>query len=229
MFGPRDVVDLEAIGALGLPYWLAGSYGGPERVQRALDAGAAGVQVGTAFAFCEESGLRADLRERVVQLSRDGKLDVFTDPQASPTGFPFKVLQLEGSLSDRSVYEQRERVCDLGFLRQGYCREDGSIGWRCPGERVAAYLHKGGEIEETEGRKCLCNGLLANVGLGQVRGEGEYEQPILTSGDDVSQIAQFLPSDDATSYTAADVVAHLLSGIVTPAAGLAERCRMADP
>ncbi|MEZ6080572.1 MAG: hypothetical protein R3C56_34335 [Pirellulaceae bacterium] len=69
---------------------------------------------------------------------------MLTDPLASPTGFPFKVLQIDGSMSDATVFEQRTRVCDLGFLRQGYRKEDGTVGWRCPGEPVKAYVHKGG-------------------------------------------------------------------------------------
>ena len=162
IYGARDAVDLDAIGSLGLPFWLAGSYGSPNQVLSAIEAGATGVQVGTAFAFCEESGIRRDIKESVVRMCRDGELDVFTDPDASPTGFPFKVLQLEGSISDRSVYERRERVCDLGFLRQGYRKADGTIGWRCPGERHASYLHKGGKIDDTSGRKCVCNGLLSD-------------------------------------------------------------------
>ena len=178
IYGTRDAVDLDAIGSLGLPFWLAGSYGSPKQVLSAIEAGATGVQVGTAFAFCEESGLRRDIRESVVQMCRNGELDVVTDPHASPTGFPFKVLQLNGSISDRSVYERRERVCDLGFLRQGYRKEDGTIGWRCPGERHASFLHKGGKLEDTEGRKCVCNGLLSAVGLGQRRRDGQRSRPL---------------------------------------------------
>jgi hypothetical protein len=58
------------------------------------------------------------------------------------------------------------------------------------------------------GRTCPCNGLTANIGLGQVRPEG-VETPILTSGDDLPQIGRFLPPGAAT-YTAADVLASLL-------------------
>src|SRR5208283_6095446 len=55
VYGERDSVDLEKIRELGLPFWLAGGYGSPEKVREALALGAAGVQVGTAFAYCEES------------------------------------------------------------------------------------------------------------------------------------------------------------------------------
>ncbi|MCA9132069.1 MAG: nitronate monooxygenase [Planctomycetales bacterium] len=212
VYGERDRVDLAAIGQLGLPFWLAGSYGGPEQVQAALDVGATGVQVGTAFAFCRESGIDSRLKQQVLELCRSGRADVFTDPLASPTGFPFKVLQMQGTLSDSALQEQRQRVCDLGFLRQAYRRSDGAVGWRCPGEKVAAYLQKGGEIADTVGRKCVCNGLLANVGQGQIRRHGEQEKPLLTCGNDVNNIVHFLASG-ATSYSAAQVVERLLAGI----------------
>jgi nitronate monooxygenase len=220
IYGERDVVDLEAIRALGLPFWLAGSYGSPEQVCAARETGAVGVQVGTAFAFCEESGLRHDLKDRALQTCRDGEPDVVTDPAASPTGFPFKVLQLEGTLSDDAVYEQRERLCDLGFLRQGYRKPDGSIGWRCPAERVETYLHKGGELADTVGRKCVCNGLVANIGLAQVRRGGREESPLVTCGNDVRNILQFLKAPEDASYSAANVVDYLLSHVDRPAAAV---------
>jgi nitronate monooxygenase len=204
------VVDLEAIRALGLPFWLAGSYGSPDQLQSALDAGATGVQVGTAFAFCEESGMRPDLKQRARQMSRNGQADVLTDPVASPTGFPFKVLQLEDTLSDGAVYEQRQRICDMGFLRHAYRKEDGSVGWRCPSEPIKAYVQKGGDLPETVGRKCLCNGLMANVGLEQVRGKSTHELPLITCGDEARNLDQFFASDEATSYSAADVIEYLL-------------------
>lgn len=215
IYGPRDEVDLEAIRALGLPFWLAGSYGAPEQLQNALDAGAAGVQVGTAFAYCEESGLDSSLRHRILQRVREGQAEVFTDPVASPTGFPFKVVQLDGTISEEQIYEERQRICDMGFLRHAYRKEDGTIGWRCPSEPVKAYVQKGGAIEDTVGRKCLCNGLMANVGLEQVRGKAIHELPLVTSGDEVKNLRQFFPNDGTTIYHAADVIEHLLAGVRT--------------
>ena len=216
LYGDRDIVDLGQMRALDLPFWLAGSYGTPQGVAAALDEGAAGVQVGTAFAFSEESGLGDDIKRRVLAMSRSGAVDVLTDPVASPTGFPFKVLQLDGSLSDASVYEQRERICDLGYLRQAYRRPDGAIGWRCPGEPVELYLRKDGQVADTVNRKCVCNALIANVGMAQFRPGRGPEMPLVTCGNDVSQIARFARSDEAESYSARDVIAHLLSGIVSP-------------
>jgi nitronate monooxygenase len=209
IYGPRDHPDLEKIRALGLPFWLAGSYGRPGRLADALAVGAAGIQVGTAFAFCEESGIRPELKERAIALSRAGAVRVFTDPVASPTGFPFKVVQLEGTIADETEYAGRERVCDLGYLRHLYRLPDGAVGYRCPSEPVEDYVRKGGAIEDTIGRKCVCNGLPATVGLGQARSEVYIELPLVTAGNDVSEIARFLAAGRMT-YSAKDVIDSLL-------------------
>jgi len=208
IYGDRDECDLKAMKALGLPFWLAGSYAEPERIAEALEMGAAGVQIGTAFAFCEESGLAPELRDSSVQMSTQGKAAVFTDPVASPTGFPFKVLQMDDTQSDQELYEARSRICDLGYLRHAYKKENGKVGWRCPSEPIEDYLKKGGDIEDTVGRKCVCNGLLANIDLAQVQQDGTLEKPLITSGDDAAHIARFLKSG-AESYTAQDVIDYL--------------------
>jgi nitronate monooxygenase len=210
IYGERDVVDLEKIRALGLPFWLAGSYGRPGGLADAMRLGAVGIQVGTAFAFCAESGVRPALKAQVLQMSRAGTARVFTDPVASPTGFPFKVVQVPGTLSEPGPYTARTRVCDLGYLRHLYRKADGTAGYRCPAEPVEEFVEKGGQPADALGRKCLCNGLLANLGLGQLRQEQEEELALLTAGDGVAQVAQFLPPD-GDSYTAADVLRCLLA------------------
>jgi NAD(P)H-dependent flavin oxidoreductase YrpB (nitropropane dioxygenase family) len=209
VYGPRDVPDLEKIRELGLPFWLAGSFGRPEKLAEAQALGAAGIQVGTAFAFCEESGIRADLKQQVIQLSREGKARVFTDPLASPTGFPFKVVQLAGTQSDALANRNRTRLCDLGYLRHAYRKPDGTVGYRCPAEPVEDYVRKGGVAEESEGRQCVCNGLVATIGLAQARPEGEADLPLITAGNDVAHVANFLRSG-RDSFTAAEVIGRLL-------------------
>lgn len=209
IYGPRDVPDLEKIRELGLPFWLAGSYGRPEKLAEALGLGAAGIQVGTAFAFCEESGIRTDLKHQVLQLSREGKAQIFTDPLASPTGFPFKVVPLSGTLSDADANTARTRMCDLGYLRHAYQKADGGVGYRCPAEPLEAYLKKGGKPEDTVGRKCVCNGLMATIGLAQKRIGGVEDLPLITAGNDVAHIAENL-SEGSASYSAAEVVNRLL-------------------
>ncbi|WP_160300807.1 nitronate monooxygenase [Kiritimatiella glycovorans] len=209
VYGPRDVIDLDAVREIGLPFWLAGYYGSREGVRSAIRESAAGVQVGTAFALCRESGIDPGFRRALLDKALAGEGEIFTDIAASPTGFPFKVAALEGTLSDPEVYRRRKRVCDLGFLRRPYRRENGTIGYRCPSEPVEAYTAKGGLREKTEGRKCLCNALVANIGMPQPLGGGEVELPLITLGDDFSGVARFCPEGER-DYGVDDVLRVLL-------------------
>ena len=212
IYGAKDIPDLAVFRELGRPFWMAGSYARPEQVASALSEGAAGVQVGTAFAYCEESGLRSDIKAQVLEESRHSRARVFTDPKASPTGFPIKVVELAGSMSEEDAYVERARICDLGYLRVAYVGEENVKGWRCPAEPVDDYVRKGGDLADTVGRKCLCNALMSNVGLGQIKRDGSVEPILVTSGDDVAEVARFLPAG-ASSYRAKDVIENLLGSI----------------
>lgn len=209
LYGERDRVDLKKVSQLGLPFWLAGSTGRPGQIETARKEGGSGIQVGTLFAYCRESGLMECLKRAVLELCRNGGVDVRTAERASPTGFPFKTVELSGSLADSEAYEARRRVCDLGYLRSPFRRENGRTGYRCPAEPVSTFVSKGGAEEETVGRNCLCNALMANVGFGQPRGEGNGEGPLLTSGEDLKHLSGFLKGRD--SYSAKDVIEYLLS------------------
>jgi nitronate monooxygenase len=212
IYGPRDTPDLEKIREIGLPFWLAGSHARPEKLAEALELGAAGIQVGTAFAFCDESGIQPTLKREVLRASRAGTAQVFTDPAASPTGFPFKVAAVPGTLSEAACYAARERICNLGYLRRPYRRADGSIGYRCAAEPLDDYVRKGGDPADTIGRKCLCNGLAATVGYAQSR-HGICEPALVTAGDEVSDVARLVPPD-RDHYSAAEVISYLRNGSV---------------
>jgi nitronate monooxygenase len=211
VYGPRDAADLGRMRDLGLPFWLAGGTGSPERLRDAIDAGAAGIQVGTLFAFCAESGMEPSHRREILRGVAAGEVEIRTDPRASPTGFPFKVVDLRDSLSDPARYEARERVCDLGYLRVPFRRDDGRLDYRCPAEPVDTFVKKGGDEADAAGRKCLCNALMADIGLGQVRNDGERERALVTSGDDLRAIGGFLSGRD--DYSAAEVVEWLVGGV----------------
>jgi nitronate monooxygenase len=163
------------------------------------------VQVGGMFAFCDESGIDPALRRSVVEHAARGEVDVFTDPQASPTGFPFKVVKWP---ADPSLGVERERICDLGYLRLAYRTPSGGIGYRCASEPESIYVAKGGDLADTVGRRCLCNSLLATVGHAQVREDGTLEPPLVTGGDDLKYLADFL--GPRRHYSAGDVIDWLL-------------------
>ena len=208
-YGPRDVVELNKLCVLGLPYWLAGGYASPQRLREALDAGAAGIQVGSAFALCDESGLQPSVKRALLERAAAGTLRVQADPLASPTGFPFKVAHLPGTVADEEVYAERRRVCDIGYLRVPYRQANGHLVYRCPAEPVRAYVRKGGETDETTGRRCLCNGLAAAIGLGQRRPTGTVEPAIVTIGQNLSFLPALIrPCRD--SYSAREVVDYLV-------------------
>ena len=213
VYGPKDEVDIERIAGLGLPFYLGGAYGLPGKLKEALAAGARGVQVGSLFAFCRESGLAASLKEAAIGRIARGFGKVVTDTLVSPTGFPFKVFELEGTLSDVAEYLTRPRVCDFGFLRRLYRREDGSVGYRCPAEPEANWIAKGGTPEELEGRKCLCNALLANLGQFRERAGGYMEKPLLTLGGCVEQV-RMLIAQVGEQFSASDVIDYLLRDLI---------------
>lgn len=210
VYGPKDEADLAKIAALGLPFWLAGAYATPEQVAAARAAGAAGVQVGTLFAMAAESGLRADLRERLLDGLTGDSLNVRNDPLASPTGFPFKIAELPGTLSEAERYQARERICDLGYLRTPVERADGSVVYRCASEPEHMFVKKGGAEADLVGRKCLCNMLMANVGLGQLRRNGYLEEAGVTLGQDLEGARRLLALHP-DGWTAGQAVECLLS------------------
>jgi NAD(P)H-dependent flavin oxidoreductase YrpB (nitropropane dioxygenase family) len=211
IYDDRDRVDLDAVRDLGLPFWLAGGHGTPGGLRAALEAGAAGIQVGTAFAFCAESGLADPLKRQVLDQARQGRdIAVHTDWRVSPTGFPFKVVEVDHTLSDPSVSQGRPRVCDLGALRTAYKKPDGSIGYRCPAEPTATYVdRKGGRQGNTEGRACLCNALMASADLAQQRPHEYVEPPLVTAGNDFTAVS-VLASGHDDPYPAQAVLAYLL-------------------
>ena len=207
-FGQKDVPNIAKVKELGKPFWLAGGYASPMKLKEALDFGANGIQVGTAFAFCNESGIMPEIKQEVLRQWMNGKLEVLTDFQASPTGYPFKLIKLKNMGTDLEENKERERICDLCYLRQPYCKGDSEIGYRCPGEPLSNYLLKGGCPDEAIGKQCLCNGLLATIGLGQIREDG-CELPIVTAGEDFSFITSLVKNSGLT-YSAAEVIDYLI-------------------
>jgi nitronate monooxygenase len=135
----------------------------------------------------------------------------------SPTGFSFKVVQLHDTLSEDDVYVDRKRVCDIGMLQQrGFNKPDEqgqrTLFQRCPAGPIETYVKKRGMERNTDERRCLCNGLLSCVGLGQVKeihGELVEEPAIVTLGSRLDGVRR-LSRQGQSHYYVQDVVADIL-------------------
>lgn len=209
VYHPRDTADVTAIAKLGYPFWLAGGFGSRSGLRSAWEQGANGIQVGTLFAYCEESGLIPELRQRVFSTLQDGTASVYTDPLASPTGFPFKVASVPGTLSEKNIYRNRPRICDLGYLRESYQDSRGHIQQRCAAGPMDDYIAHGGKLEDTYRRLCLCNGLMSASGYAQIQHGGYVEPPVVTSGDALEELSPLLERF-GQHFSARNVVDYLL-------------------
>jgi NAD(P)H-dependent flavin oxidoreductase YrpB (nitropropane dioxygenase family) len=214
LYTEEDRADIDGIAALGLPFWLAGSCATPENLRAAISRGASGIQFGTAAALSGQSGMAPAVRKQAQRLLAENKLAV-TNTMVSPTGFPFKVAQIPGTISDRDVYESRKRICDIGLLQACYLKSDGTLGYRCPAEPVAEFVAKGGRIQNTAGRGCLCNGLLSAAGLPQIRHDSYIEPPIITLGEDFTLVREMLSqlSPGQDTYTIGKLMLRLRKGL----------------
>lgn len=216
VYGLKDRTDFEILNGMLArrvkdggdvqPYWLAG--GCSNSLKASIALGATGVQVGTLFATSIESGIKYENKERMIEAVLNGA-NVFADPRASPTGYPFQVFPLDGSLSEEDVYVGRPPACQMGGLLTFYEDVNGRVGSRCASEPVAAYVRKGGKIEDTVGRKCLCQGLVAWAGVPTTRNDGFVEPTIATFGRDTSSAIHLLSIHGR--YSVADAIRFIMA------------------
>jgi NAD(P)H-dependent flavin oxidoreductase YrpB (nitropropane dioxygenase family) len=172
--------------------------------------GATGIQVGSIFALCQESGFILDIKDRLIQAFLAGELVVRADGRISPSGYPFRVVELPGSAVDPAM-PARPPVCDTAALATPYNKlADGKVGMRCPAEPPESFLKKGGALEDIQGRACLCNGLLAAIGLAQIRrgadGRVQVDLPLITCGEDFGFLHTLGQNG---SYPAQEALAYL--------------------
>ncbi|HHU36786.1 MAG TPA: nitronate monooxygenase [Treponema sp.] len=210
MYGPKDTVDYAKIIGLNVPFWLGGSFSKKESLSETISQGAQGIQVGTLFAFCRESGLMPTLKRKFLETVRAGTAIVFTHPSASPTGYPFKLGVLDGTLSESEVYKKRTPLCNMGYLRELFKTPEGTIGYRCSAENKKAYVKKGGKLERTDEARCLCNALLANIGLGMKYASSYLEEPLLTVGTHLESLKELI-QQVGLDYSSKDVILFLKS------------------
>ena len=218
IYSQTDEPDFAVIRQAGYPFWLAGGYSSREKVELAIRLGAVGIQAGSIFALAEESGMQPTYKTAIRNELKKGvsESDMVLTTLFSPTGYPFKVVDLEGTLAEESVYESRRRVCDLGLLQQrglSKTNEDGSrrLIQRCMAEPVENFVNKRGLPRNAENKRCLCNGLLATVGLGQILNHNSTgEEPaIVTLGNNLEGVRR-LSRNGQSPYWVKDVVTDLL-------------------
>jgi nitronate monooxygenase len=183
-----------------IPFYLAGGYS--TKLKEAQREGAVGVEIGSLFALCNESGMREDLKEQIRQIivNASGEdLDKFIQlsPIVSPTGFTFTIALVDGTLSQTEIYEERHRSCKYGYLVEFYKTPEG-IGSRCPAEQVGKYMEKGGKEEDTIGKRCLCEGLIATV--------GHNNDPAIVTLGDLRSIKKIMQGKAGGRYSAEDVL-----------------------
>lgn len=204
IYGERDRPNWAKLRELELPFWVGGGCASPAALSEAVANGASGIQVGSIFALCNESGLEINLRIMVCKMAMDGPAKVRTSLTASPTGFPFKVLSVPSSIADVALYCNRASICNQGVLLKPFVTKLGSLGYRCSAEPIDVYLAKGGKKDKTAGVYCICNGLMSAAGL------GDYLEPAtVTLGDDLSFVAK-LTDSPARGYSVADAMKYLL-------------------
>ena len=219
MYGVRDEADLAAIRAVHLPFWLAGGYGSQARLHEALAAGANGVQVGTVFALAEESGMKSEYRSAILAALKSGRgrrrsgahdhlLAYRLFFQGRPTGGHALgrrcLCRPTAHLRHRHLATARLQQAGRIWAAHAFPTLSGRPGGR--------YVKQRGLERNTDERRCLCNGLLSCVGLGQVKeiqGELVEEPAIVTLGNHLDGVRR-LSRQGQTHYYVQDVVADIL-------------------
>ncbi len=101
------------------------------------------------------------------------------------------MVPLPDTLADHAVYEQRQRICNRGYLLQSHFQTlpDGTVRetYLCPGMPERQYVRLGGDPEELTERVCLCNALLSTAGF-----YSDHEPPLVTLGASGRHVSQRL-------------------------------------
>lgn len=203
-FGEQDDINTyyKKVIDLGVPVYIAGAGDTCEDFLYWISKGAYGLQIGSRFALCDESGMRRDLKDRVLEQNGREDSEVQTSNRLSPTGYPFKYLPLPGTLSDSTVYDARKRVCNKGYLLQTHIitLPDGTEKetYICAAMPEKQYDKLGGDLVEQEGRVCLCNALFSTAGAA-----APTEPPLITLGANGARIKR--------RWTAREVLEDILT------------------
>ena len=148
---------------LGLPFWLAGGAGTPEaaggaRRGRGRRAGRHAVRV------LRRVRAHADAQAPRAGARRDGDVAYAHRPARVTDG-----LSVQGRAAGRHARDRTTRAsasATSAFCARRIARRR-AARLSLPRRAGRRYVAKGGDIADTVGRRCLCNGLTANIGQPQ--------------------------------------------------------------
>lgn len=186
---------IEAFIALDAPIILAG---GVARMglKRAVELGAAGIQVGSLFAVSRESGMAPAERGKAISLALQDRLEITDDTEVSPTGYPFRTANIPLTAVDPKTDGLMSRECPLSVLHTPFENAHGAVEYRCAADTVEKALPKfrgPKALAKVMGARCLCRVLFASSGKGQINSQtGERDVSLVTLGatapDDIRDI-----------------------------------------
>jgi len=180
----------------------------PGKLAEALRLGAAGLQVGHRLPSAKNPR-PARAQTGSPPPEPPWQAGVFTDPLASPAGFPFKVAQIAQTLSDPALYEtvpdMRPRLLAPPLPQDRWLRSATAVPpSRC---RIPPQRRRPRGYTRPQMR---CNGLPTTWAWARSGPNREPNCRWSLPGDDLALIAQFLtPGRD--SYSAAYVLRQLLA------------------
>jgi NAD(P)H-dependent flavin oxidoreductase YrpB (nitropropane dioxygenase family) len=207
VWGNRDLIETEMLKDLKIPIFMAGGYGNPEGLKWALDNGFAGIQAGSVFAFCQESGWTDEVKKMAIEEIKSSNAKIISSAIASPTGYPFKILKAKGTMSDAACFSERDKSCRVGLLREveiNLEKEIATPNWSCKASQTGSQT------------LCLCEALLAAVGLAQVNRK-KKELPIITLGEELKDIKKLLRENNWRPYLAEAAYKYIMGeNIATP-------------
>lgn len=146
-----------------MPVIAAGGVYDHADIQRYLDMGCKGVQMGTRFLATYESGANDEYRRMLVECTEDD-IELANRP-GSPCGMLFRVIK-QSPFYQQALRRERDPKCDKGYLlNKGHCPSK----------------------FENEKTFCICNGLLSSINL-----NSEKEQNLYTVGHNAFRINRML-------------------------------------
>ena len=194
-----------------LPFWMAGDYATPENFRKFVSMSLNSSR-NIICLLKEESGLILSAQAKCFESDPNILLKVvgfFTDPRSSPTGFPFKATRFTDSLSEENLYLQRQRICDLGYLRHTYQKEDGSLGQRCPAEPIADYIKKVEQKKKLKDANAFAM-LYSRISAWPKSSPLEKRTSLLTAGDDFESHSTSFKNGQQ-QFSSKDVVKYLFA------------------